>query len=305
MAVSWPNLGRAVISAGLMVAAVILAACVSRGPSASIATPDSSSSPNSSGAGPTTSSAPSPSGGSPEPTAGPFTQQAVAQVHVDGLRLRTGPGTNSPIEPVALKKGEMVVIVGAAQHVDGLDWYPIVSIPAPLQYRPTVSTGWIADGPDGSWLGDPTLSCPQAPHLADLLALGAIGQLWCYSGKQLTVAGWYPPLPVCGGCGGACDPTEAWMICSNIQHDALSTTAAETGFGPFLIRVDNPKQPITLPNRGNWVTVTGHLDDPDAAACAGTAPQGNWTPLYGTFESAAARVHCRIQFVVITARLGT
>lgn len=285
----------------IAVATVILASCAPSDsasstddqPSASLASPSSS-------VGPTIPP-------SPTPQASPQALTPVAaEILVDGLTLRGGPGKSAPAiacdrndgKPVQLDADSVVGLLDEIMtfgyqmpvEADGYSWHPVVanatypdgspSGAGPCHEVPTL-VGWVAGGTThGPWLR-PIVPCPDIPTDVEglsrmssepLLALG------CFSQQPMTVEGSYPAPAA--GIGFSCPGIEpAWLTCS------LETIGG--------VRVRVPPT-LTMPSPGGSIVVTGHFDDPAAADCV--PADLKYVP------QVSATFYCRTQFVLDAAR---
>ena len=71
-----------------------------------------------------------------------------------------------------------------------------------------------------------------------------------------------------GACGPVVQPNPAWLVCQNINYNGL-VISESAGFGGVGMAISiDPATGVTMPPRGQWVEVVGHLDDPAARDCA-------------------------------------
>jgi hypothetical protein len=87
------------------------------------------------------------------------------------------------------------------------------------------------------------------------------------------------------------NPNPGWLVCQtgNVNGLVISESAGFIGFG-MRISID-PASGVTMPPRGQWVEVVGHLDDPAARDCAPVAGMdGEQDPLRVVLT-------CRTEFV--------
>lgn len=195
--------------------AIILAACSDQGaptPSsgalASIAPSSTQSATASDGVGSSTSS-PVPG----DPTAEPSSSAAVAmlgvgsiaEVTVDGLRVRTGPGVDAgeaaPGPTGTLDAGNRVYVAAGPVSASGYEWY-FVSEDPPVFWQPLgcptppgdcgfPALGWVAAGStDTPWLRVVDPGCPQPPYdFFEIHQLGPLHRLSCLTGETITITG--------------------------------------------------------------------------------------------------------------------
>jgi hypothetical protein len=252
-----------------------------------------------------TSTAPTPSSSLP---AGGIVIDGLAISTVDSLRVRATPGTSGALLGT-IDTGQVGFVVAGPVSADGYAWYQLsaLGLPPNSGCEPPVQTnpftcpdwlGWVAAGQPGSqpWLAATTSPCPASPMNLDALLNGAsplgpstaLQRLACYGSTSIRVRGWWPELPTDAGLGGACgsvvSPNPAWLVCQNINYNGLVVTE---GVG-MKISID-PATGVTMPPRGQWVEVVGHLDDPAARDCA---PVGS-----GDQDPVRVVLTCRSEFV--------
>jgi hypothetical protein len=69
-------------------------------------------------------------------------------------------------------------------------------------------------------------------------------------------------------------PNPAWLVCQNINYNGL-VISESAGFEGVGMKISiNPATGVTMPPRGQWVEVVGHLDDPAARDCAPVTDTG-------------------------------
>jgi hypothetical protein len=159
------TVGRTRGPVGLLLS-VILAACTipplltpSPRP-ARTASPSPTASPE-----PTPSPTPSPSP-TPEPLAPDFEAGDVAATTIDGLRVRSLPGTDRPIVTGLLPLAFELEVVMGPLPLDGLAWY-LVADADPRE--PNFEEGWVAAGFEPDPLLAPTgRRVPEAPYVASM-----------------------------------------------------------------------------------------------------------------------------------------
>lgn len=215
---------------------------------------------------------------SPSPTA----PAAADRIEVDGLATATGiglPVMESPSFLVAgvgtLPAGQSAIVVAGPVSRDGLDWYllsglglppntgceepfSIADCPAWIGWAP-VSTGAAALAP---------LEQPACPDLSDYESFAAqppIMQLVCARGRTVTLTAWWPgrsPFETCIDSPPGVD----WLYCARALGGWLAPSPDLVGTHFVGVAVD-PASAVVLPPPNRWVKVTGHVDDPAAAAC--------------------------------------
>jgi hypothetical protein len=272
------------------------------------ATPEPSASPLGSG-----TPAPSQST-STTPTPSPILIDGLAKSTVDSLRVRATPGTTGALLGT-IDTGQVAFVLAGPVSADGYVWYQLAALGLPPNAgcEPPVQTtpfncpdwlGWVAAGQPGQpWLDATTLPCPASPmNLEDLIndpALGprtALERLACFGRTSIRVRGWWPQIPDGAGLGGACGPVVKpnpfWLVCQNVNYNGLviSESAGFEGVG-MKISID-PATGVTMPPRGQWVEVVGHLDDPAARDCAPLSATG------GEQDPVKVVLTCRTEFAL-------
>ena len=116
---------------------------------------------------PSTTASPSPT---PEPLAPDFDAGEVVATTIDGLRVRSLPGTDRPIVTGLLPlAGELEVVMGPLP-LDGLAWY-LVADADPRE--PTFEEGWVAAGFEPDPLLESTgRTVPDGPYVASMAGTG-------------------------------------------------------------------------------------------------------------------------------------
>lgn len=235
-----------------------------------------------------------------------------ATVAVDQLRVRTSPSLGSP--QVSFSYGDYNVVVDVQLEMyagmpvwlldeapvvsDGLSWRKI-AVSNVLYNDGSILVGWVADAaPDGSaWLEPFSTECPVIVDATidheDLDALRRMSILGpaCFGGRSLTFAAYWPQLSPGAGLGGLCPgPEPRWLLCTNIHYAHVNVTR-DTG---WVFPVYAPEGPETLlGDRGQWLVLSGHFDDPAARECAAAAADDQTADQLEMF--------CRTRFVLESA----
>jgi hypothetical protein len=249
----------------------------------------------------------------PSPTpSGNLAVDGVASVLVNELTLRAEPGLEGE-RLGSLASGYAGFIVDGPVTTDGYAWYQLSALglppnsgcAGPLETDPLscpVWFGWVAAADlDGTpWLEATSLVCPESPMNMETLALarGPYERLACNPDGSVTVRGWWPELPE--GLGGACpglDHPSGWLYCQNINYDSLlvDDTQDQGGLG-LKINLD-PDGGVTMPQRGQWIEIDGHFDDPAAQGCDEAAAMAD-----DTDDPDQIVLACRAELVVESAR---
>jgi hypothetical protein len=154
--------------------------------------------------------------------------------------------------------------------------------------------GWVAGA---SQAGDPwivasdPLSC-GTPDIRTISEAGFTMRLVCWADAPITFEAYWPEIPDDAGLGGMCpvagEPS-GYLYCQNINYNQVSAGPQE-GFVSRLGLSIDPDSGLSMPERGQWIRVTGTFDHPDAEACASLAD-----PQYE--DEHGAVFYCRYQFV--------
>lgn len=307
------------LAAALMLAAVAGGVAVGSGlvnlPGLSrepLPVPTSSASPSATaGASPT--AAPSEVAPSASPTVGPtptprtpagIAVDGLVSTAVDGLKIRTAPGTTEPTLGT-LPKDSISYVVDGPRQAAGYDWYLLSGLGLPPAtgcatddsatdpYLCPIWFGWVAAGGGASdpWLSPAALECPDLEPGWSLAATQRLVPLACFGSRTLTLRGFWPTIPPDAALGGMCPDAVGsdlqWIGC-NPGYDHLVSGPDHAFFeSPTLVMAVPPG--LGMPQRGQWLEVTGHYDDAAAEACTfGARPE-------------QSVLHCRSEFVVKTA----
>lgn len=175
-------------------------------------------------------------------------------------------------------------------RTDGYDWYLLateMNTPQRASTHPS-AVGWVAAGDaTNAWLVADDRPCPSEPiELADVtnLALTKLEMLHCIGDQQLTLTGWLPGLPSSEDDPdmSECRETYHWLTCGSIFDLIRPVERGWAGNADYLDFVIDPSTDVVVPERGQWVTVIGAFDHPEAADCG----------------DVAAVLICRFSFVV-------
>jgi hypothetical protein len=270
-------------------ALILLALVLTRGADDEAATGSASPTPSST-AGPSPSGSASalpsasatPSGEAPAQPDLPV--DPVVATTVESLTVRAAPGLDGA-RLGTLEDGALSYLAGGPTDADGFRWYLVSGLGLPPNtgcagpaetepYNCPFWFGWVSAASESGepWLVEHDLACPQAPYTAEGISLGrtSIERLACFGGEPFSFRGYWPEIPDDPGQGGACaaqDEPSGWLLCQNI-NDNLIVINENEGFGGVGIRVSiDPESAVTMPERGTWVEVRVHLDDPAAQSC--------------------------------------
>lgn len=293
----------------VLVLGFVLAACsagtgATPSPAAPTETPSSPTPSPTDAPSPTPSEEPTPT---EEPTPEPETAirpDSVVETIVEGLTVRREPGTGG--ERLGfLSLGTVAFVLAGPQQVEGLPWYRVagmglpyesgcVTTPANQPIACPAFQGWVAGASES---GDPWLApsdpepCPE-PDIRTISEAGFTWRLVCWTDEPITLEAWWPEIPDDAGLGGLCPPVDepgGFLYCQNINYNGLSASPQEGFVGRLALSID-PASGLEMPERGQWVRVTGSFDHPAAAACADLADP-EWEDSHGAVFA------CRRQFV--------
>ena len=295
-----------------VLAAILLILVLTRDPdgiASGSATPTPSASPSasttSSASASASASATKPASPSSQPPAQPeLAMDAVVATTVDRLTVRGSPGLSGE-RLGTLESGALSFVAGGPTDADGFRWYLVSGLGLPPNtgcagepetdpYNCPSWFGWAAAASEGGepWLVEHDLSCPDEPLTAENLAVGrtALERLSCFGSEPFTFRGYWPEIPEDAGLGGACveqDDPSGWLLCQNINDNLIVVDESENMFG-IGVRVSiDPETDASMPERGTWVEVRAHLDDPQAQTCG---------------EDAGAESQLEAQQVILTCR---
>lgn len=208
----------------------------------------------------------------------------VVATTVESLTVREAPGLDG--EPLGtLEGGALSFVADGPTESDGFRWYLVSGLGLPSQsgcagpfetepFNCPVWFGWVAAASESGepWLVEHDIACPEEPYTAEGLALArtALERLACLGSESFTFRGYWPEIPDDAGLGGACTSEHTpsgWLICQQINYNTIVIDESQdwSGIG---IRVSiDPGSDATMPERGTWVEVRVHLDDPAAQSC--------------------------------------
>ena len=273
-----------------VLAALLLFLVLTRQPGGSASASATPSPSASAAASPSATAADSPDGspaGTAEPGAAPpdLAHDTIVTTLVDGLSVRAEPALGGELLGT-LALGAPSFVVDGPTASDGYAWFLVsgLGLPAntgctgPAETEPFSCPVWWGWAAAASETGDPWLQptgaddCPDEPLTAESLSIGvtAIMRLACFGSEPITFRGWYPEVPDDAGLGGACasqDEPSGWLLCQNINYDFVLADEDQDFFGIGVRVSTDPAGSASMPERGTWVEVTAHLDDPAAEGC--------------------------------------
>ena len=272
-----------------VLAVVLLVILVTRGTDDGTAsgsiTPSPSAIPSASSSSAASASASADAGSTPAPSAAPgLAVDQIVATTVEGLSVREAPGLDAE-RLGSLEPGALSFVVDGPSEADGHHWYlvsalglpPSSGCAGPFQTDPFNCPSWFGWVAAASETGDPWLEtheidCPDEPVTVESLALGRtpIELLACFGPAPITLRGWWPEVPDDAGLGGACtaqDEPSGWLLCQNINYNRVLVGEEESFFGSGIDVSINPASGLSMPERGTWIEVGVHLDDPAAQGC--------------------------------------
>jgi hypothetical protein len=250
-------------------------------PSASAVSSPAVSGPMAPSADPTASAAAAPSA---RPT--DVALDTIVVTTVDGLSVRAGPGTGAE-RLGSLANGAPSYVAGGPVDADGYRWYLVSGLELPPNtgcagqfetdpYNCPVWFGWVASGsPDGTaWLEAQPPECAETPVGFEEIVIGVTGlmRLACFGSDAFTFRAWWPEIPDDAGLGGACaeDAPSGWLICQTMYDVVMIDDSQDFGGIGLAVSID-PASGVSMPERGTWLELTVHLDDPAAQGCGDDA----------------------------------
>lgn len=213
---------------------------------------------------------------------------SIVETSADGVALRAEPGlAGERLGSLAL--GSASFVVDGPSEADGYQWYlvsglglpPNTGCAGPLETDPYTCPVWFGWAASASESGEPWLTpmepdCPAEPLTAEGLIIGRsnLQRLACFGSDPFTYRAFWPVLPD-DGVGGSCaaqDEPSGWLLCQDTNTSVVAVEEGEENLGGIGIQVSiDPASGVTMPERGTWVELQVHLDDPAAQGCAEAA----------------------------------
>jgi hypothetical protein len=241
-------------------------------------------------------------------------RDSIVATTAEELAVRAGPGTAEE-RLGSLANGTPAFVVDGPVDADGYRWYllsglglpPNTGCSGPFETDPfncPVWFGWVASA---SQEGEPWLTddagdadaCAPTPVQFEEIVIGVtdLMRLHCFGSDPLTFRAWWPETP--DDAGGACvaqDAPSGWLLCQQTNENLV--TIGEEGAEGLGLKVSlDPASGVSMPERGTWVELTVHLDDPAASGCGEDA-----TGVMAEERTPEAWVlFCRAQMVVESA----
>ncbi len=221
----------------------------------------------------------------PTPTPVSLEIDSIVATTVGELSVRAAPGTDAT-RLGSLALGTPAFVVAGPQTASGYTWYqlsalglpPNTGCAGPIETDPfncPVWLGWVAAAStDGvPWLTDDAGDadeCAAEPIEFEAIVIGVtdLMRLHCFGSDPFTYRAYWPEMGD-AGVGGVClsqDAPSGWLICQNINQNFISIDEGGNESIGLLVSVD-PASGVVMPERGTWVELTVHLDDPAAQSC--------------------------------------
>lgn len=213
-----------------------------------------------------------------------LTVDTIVVTRADRLSVRADPGTGAE-RLGSLANGTPGFVAGGPVDADGYRWYllsglglpPNTGCAGPFENDPfncPVWFGWVASGsPDGTaWLQTQPPECAEAPFAFEEIVIGVtdLMRLACFGPDPFTFRAWWPEAPDDAPLDVPClaqDAPSGWLMCQQL-HDAVVMIDDTQEAGGIGLRVYiNPASGASMPERGTWLELTVHLDDPAAQSC--------------------------------------
>ena len=210
------------------------------------------------------------------PPAGPLPELPPGTlVRVVGTSLQAGI-LNQPLEPggpsdtgnfIDGAPGALLTVVDGPVADDGLDWY---------RFDNGHELGWAVPSADGRPLVEVVIepACPATdpPSVEDVVYLPLPLRRLCYGDQELM----FGPAQYARReeVSGDPPPGEPAWLATDPPFWALFGSGGATGVDAGMPAVLAPG--VEMPGPRDWITVRGHFNDPAAATCSVTYPEG-WT----------------------------
>jgi hypothetical protein len=217
----------------------------------------------------------SPTSGAATAAPGDIVVGALVEATLGGLPVMEAPGvTGQPVG--ALPAGQPAYVADGPVERDGSTWFLLsglglppntgCEVPYSIADCPTW-IGWTPSTVDGRATLKPVgMSCPDLNDYRDFANQPPLTQLVCAGDDRITLTAWWAGRPNQATCIDA-PPGVDWLYCAQALSGWLAPAPDEVGSTWLTVAVD-PSSGVILPAPGRWVEVSGHLDDPAAAACS-------------------------------------
>ncbi|HEU0236922.1 MAG TPA: hypothetical protein VFR14_10835 [Candidatus Limnocylindrales bacterium] len=214
--------------------------------------------------------------------ASPTAPAAAEGIEVDGLVTVAGVGLPVMEAPSFLVTGvgtlppsQPAIVVAGPVNREGLNWYLLSGLGLPPNsgceepFSIADCPAWIGWAPAST--GTAVLTALEQPACPDLSSYESfavqtpIMQLVCARGRTVTLTAWWPGRSPFDTCIDS-PPGVDWLYCARALGGWLAPSPDRVGQQAVGLAVD-PASGVVLPEPDRWVEVTGHVDDPAAAAC--------------------------------------
>jgi hypothetical protein len=241
----------------------------------------------------------------------------LAETTVDRLTLREDPRLGGRVIGIAALGLRAWVIRGPVA-ADGYQWFRLKAAPAAGRCEGRIEPddmscsdwiGWAAGlTPSGDvWLTAAAVDCPQELDLRAYLSLTHDERLYCAGSDNWTLRVYVPPLEGGRGCLPVWVIDPAWMDGSctltfpqPVKRRLDEDSRLQMFTPPRLNACDEAVQACWWQeDKGQWLTITGHLDDPVAQKCRPVLSDAFADEDVGPPPDTDLVVHaCRLHFVV-------
>ena len=187
------------------------------------------------------------------------------------LRVRSKPSTgddSQEFEPL-LETGQLLFVIDGPQRGSDYDWYlvnPIVDAQTDFGWGAVNDLGWVAAADhDGTpWLEPATVSCPAAPSLSELAAMG-LKRLHCYGDRAFEFTDTVYWGARCGDPSFLSSPA-LMADCWSVFYWGEGSKPPEVAVPPELTDAVGPREENDIIE----ATIVAHMDDPAARTCEGS-----------------------------------
>jgi hypothetical protein len=214
---------------------------------------------------------PSPSVASAPP--GGLVVDAIVAADAEGLPIMESASAHG-LRVGSLPAGQPAFVVAGPVAADDLTWYLLSGLGLPPNSgceepsTPADCPGWIGWVPatDGAASLRPSeLACPDQAEYEPFARQAPLARLFCARGQRIEVTGWWLGTSHYHTCIDS-PPGVDWLFCAPALG-GLMAPSPNDAWSAWVGTAIDPASGVSPPGAGRWVTVTGHVDDPAAAAC--------------------------------------
>lgn len=222
-----------------------------------------------------------------------LTSDSIVVTLVDDLVVRDAPSTSGIPIGVLGPAGEALFVVDGPRVADGHEWYQVALVgemdgtcaaAAEPSARCRVLFGWAAGtGANAeAWLAlQPDGCLPPTHDTSTYVSRTPLEQLACFGDVTWTLRGYFaPPTGVNCGIGPAHDDPPWLAPCAFVllqaqenEYESGFAVHVDPALGACPFRGLDPGCPFA-DLIGEWIEVSGHLDDPAAASCVPPIGEG-------------------------------